>query len=55
MDKETESNLDQWVSEFPNSARTIRHSALTHLFGRKPPLPKEDDAEWSYLKKMLSQ
>ena len=54
MDEETKSNLDQWVSEYPNCANLIKNSGLTKAFGRKPP-PKGDNPKWSYLEKLLNR
>lgn len=54
MDKETKSNLDQWVSEYPKFSNLITNSGLTKSFGNNPP-PKKEDPEWSYLEKLLNQ
>jgi len=50
----TESNLSQWVSEFPHQARLIRSPGWRNIFGAMQPPNEEAPEEWTRLIESLN-
>jgi hypothetical protein len=52
---DSESNLAQWVSEYPDKVAIIHSPILRAFFARTPPPNEKETPEWTRLLESLNQ